>query len=839
MQLIHLLLVLVTLHLCSSFLPHAVPWLGKKHGATEIRKHSLARVAASSKVQDGSLVEYISAKGSKRLALVNKTIGAHIEVVNDAKKSFSVPLSRVTYHINGTYQFGDLLRLNDILFDLKAAQAERVWEEACSRSVDISNINLNISHVCERVYGVVEPIKIYAAIRLMNTFGTVFFKQVSKNNQATLFQPLEPNVVQENLHDRAALREFKQRYSKLNVGRSSSMMSNNEINIDVPDRILAVIAKYSEGLKQIILKSHPWHAKGLARRKMVPDLINKGKELLEYLELAPTAKNAKKVLEIINIWPIHTNVEKYVMNLRDEFPPEVNDEAQYLLDNSNVIPDPDERLRRDLRYLGCYAIDSEGTSEIDDAISIEYLENGQEKLWVHIADVSRWIRPGSQLSLEAERRMVTVYMPDERISMFPDILSTELLSLGAGVESYALSLGVTLSAETGDVMSYEICPSKIKITKRVTYVQLEEMLTHPVAEGSNTEEKTVHVDLNNLNRWAKLRHQYRIRKGCLDEYVRDKTDLILAVKKERLNNMNRMSVTAYPLWNNATANSMVTEYMILMCDTIGQICTNLKAPVWYKVQSASPALSADDTLLRHNETSFFRTIRLMRHLKQAIDSKIPGPHCTSGADAYVQCTSPIRRYHDLYNHYRLKAAMHGASLSQEWVDNATEEAGINKLDKMATAEERMETLNAVRLVTRQRQLYWLQMYIEKLCSNAASSMLRSPLLDCVVAEKHTNSFGDEGIEMVSTFEEDSLNAVNSSNDIPFYDAHIIQLGSFNTYKLYSPHHYRFGDTLKGYLYKRHTNPTSYVIIPETVSLADLPPALASELESPVNKITNI
>ena len=132
----------------------------------------------------------------------------------------------------------------------------------------------------------------------MNTFGTVFFKQVN-NNQLALFQPLQPNVVQENLHDRAALREFKQRYSKLNVVRSNTM-SMNEMVIDVPDRILAVIAKYSEGLKQIILKYHPWHA--LARRKVTPESINKGKELLEYLELAPTAKNAKKVLEMIKYY---------------------------------------------------------------------------------------------------------------------------------------------------------------------------------------------------------------------------------------------------------------------------------------------------------------------------------------------------------------------------------------------------------------------------------------------------------------------------------------------------------------------------------------------------------
>jgi len=182
--------------------------------------------------------------------------------------------------------------------------------------------------------------------------------------------------------------------------------------------------------------------------------------------------------------------------------------------------------------------------------------------------------------------------------------------------------------------------------------------------------------------------------------------------------------------------------------------------------------------------------------------------------------------------------MHGASLSQEWVDNAKEEAGINKLDKMATSEERMETLNVVRLVTRQRQHYWLQMYMEKLCCNTVASMLRSSILDCVVAENHTSNFGDEGLEAVSSYEEDTLNAISSSHDIQFYDTHIIQLGSFNTYKLYCPHNYPCGDTLKGHLYKRHTNPISYVIIPDTVSLSTLPQALITELTVPTSK-TNV
>ena len=129
------------------------------------------------------------------------------------------------------------------------------------------------------------------------------------------------------------------------------------------------------------------------------------------------------------------NIEKHIMRLPQQFPSEVLQEAKELLANAPFIEDPDERLRRDLTHLKCYAIDQEGTTEVDDAISIEYIEEEEEeeydghedevgaskadrtttgqkkrrreRLWVHIADVSRWIRPGSALSLEAERRMVS------------------------------------------------------------------------------------------------------------------------------------------------------------------------------------------------------------------------------------------------------------------------------------------------------------------------------------------------------------------------------------------------------------------------------------------------
>jgi len=71
--------------------------------------------------------------------------------------------------------------------------------------------------------------------------------------------------------------------------------------------------------------------------------------------------------------------------------------------------------------------------------------------------------------------MSTLYLPEEKITMFPESLSSELLSLGASIDSYALSCGVTLD-DTGEVTSYEVCPSKIRVTRRLSYPQLDKIL---------------------------------------------------------------------------------------------------------------------------------------------------------------------------------------------------------------------------------------------------------------------------------------------------------------------------------------------------------------------------
>ena len=281
--------------------------------------------------------------------------------------------------------------------------------------------------------------------------------------------------------------------------------------------------------------------------------------------------------------------------------------------------------------------------------------------------------------------------------MFPEELSTQILSLGASIDSYALSCGVVLSSD-GRIESFEVCPSKIRITKKLTYAQLDEIISRNyTADVTNILDKYLYSDVHSLNKWAGLRHRYRVSQGALDVYMRDKTELYLTVKKDN-KNPNRAQVLGYTVWTNGTSISLVSEYMILMCQTVGQYCASRNISVLYKTQAPSTPLTSECTQLQPGETPFIRATRLIKLIRPANDTKLPGLHCSSGSAAYVQCTSPIRRYHDLYNHYRLKASMHAASMGEKWAYRAEEEAGITSLDEMSSAEERLETLNAIKMV---------------------------------------------------------------------------------------------------------------------------------------------
>ena len=130
------------------------------------------------------------------------------------------------------------------------------------------------------------------------------------------------------------------------------------------------------------------------------------------------------------------------------------------------------------------------------------------------------------------------------------------------------------------------------------------------------------ADLSRLNYWAVIRHAYRNKRNALDQYLRHKTELSLSVRTDQ--KTLKYVVSGFTTWSNATSMSLVSEYMILMCQTVGSMCQGIGAPVLYKTQSPHPLLEAGDLALQDGETPFLRSARIMRHLRAATDSKIPG-----------------------------------------------------------------------------------------------------------------------------------------------------------------------------------------------------------------------
>ena len=333
---------------------------GKLKKIYALSKGSISDIKVNDElIKNGSIVEFISLKGIKYVALVSNKEGAHLKVQNEARKFFSVPFTRVTYVIDGSYAFGDLLRLHEILQELKLHMLENIWEKLY---FDNSYLR-NISDISILAFGNAGPINLFITHRLMLIYGSTFFSTIYTNitmenekcvmkSTPCVFQPLPPHIVDENLKDRLALRELKIRINKVLNNKDTRKKISSMILTDIPDRIQKSISKYEEGLKQIICKSHPWVTSGIARIKFNETLIAKSSDFLQFLELAPIPVNARNILNIVGRWPMHMNIEKYIMEIRDHFPRDVLEESDYLINNYNLIPDPDERLRRDLRHLG-------------------------------------------------------------------------------------------------------------------------------------------------------------------------------------------------------------------------------------------------------------------------------------------------------------------------------------------------------------------------------------------------------------------------------------------------------------------------------------------------------
>ncbi|MBI3504196.1 MAG: VacB/RNase II family 3'-5' exoribonuclease, partial [Proteobacteria bacterium] len=329
--------------------------------------------------------------------------------------------------------------------------------------------------------------------------------------------------------------------------------------------------------------------------------------------------------------------------------------------------------RLDLRTVPIFTIDGADAKDFDDAVSLEPLGGGLMRLGVHIADVSYYVKPGTQLDDEASRRATSVYLADRVVPMLPPNLSDHLCSLMPGVERLTLSCFMDVDAE-GGVRATSLKESVICSRKRFTYEEVEDLLHgRPVHVDPKTKESVLR-----MGALYKTLHAARVQRGALDmnnpEYkvrVDPKGVPIEVVQRPRLGS-HRLIEEFMLLANETVATSLLERKLPFpsrvhpdpdprRLNTLGVELKKMGVNVPESLVSA-PSRGLQTILERAVGRPLEDTINMlvMRSLKQASYSDHPGGHFGLASHAYCHFTSPIRRYPDLLTHRAVRAHMAGA-----------------------------------------------------------------------------------------------------------------------------------------------------------------------------------
>ncbi len=345
------------------------------------------------------------------------------------------------------------------------------------------------------------------------------------------------------------------------------------------------------------------------------------------------------------------------------FPKAVVNEAK---SKGNKINEKDIKNRKDLRNDIVFTIDGQDAKDLDDAVSVKKLENGNYKFDVHIADVSYYVRENSLLDKEAQIRGTSIYMLGRVIPMLPRELSNGICSLNEGEDRYTLSCTMEINSK-GNVVSSDVYKAVINVTKRMNYHDVQAIL-----DDSNKEITKKYKDyISNfklMEELAKILKNKRAEQGYLNlDIPESKIDLDI---NGRVTNISK--------YETSFANEIIEQFMLKANETIAEKFFWLDAPFIYRVHE-EPDIDKVKELNKFlynfglkvkivNEkvypTEFAKILEevkqkdeekvvsnlILRTLKVARYESENQGHFGIASKYYCHFTSPIRRYPDLFIH---------------------------------------------------------------------------------------------------------------------------------------------------------------------------------------------
>ena len=438
--------------------------------------------------------------------------------------------------------------------------------------------------------------------------------------------------------------------------------------------------------------------------------------------------------------------------LRDEFPPEVEREAEQI---PRQLPASALKGRLDLRDYHIFTVDGSDAKDFDDAIHIQATPEGTFVVGVHIADVSHYVTPGSAIDQEAYARATSVYLPGKVLPMLPEHLSNGVCSLVEGEDRLTMSAMIELSGD-GEILKSTFTPSVISSKARLTYDEVQ-AYSEAVAtlQGSA---RILEGDLHLLLKiTAKLR-QKRLREGSLDFKLRE-----VKVDVDKDGHMQLI-----PL-REETARGMIEDLMLLANKAVAHFLLEKNVPTLYRIHEeptmarfqdvtgaigrmglsfpgGEPTPQAYQSVLKAvrgtSQESAVNTL-LLRSMQQAKYAGENLGHFGLAFDEYLHFTSPIRRYPDLLVHRALKAALNGPVSDKKRDDLAAPlmEQGRHTSERERTAAE------AERDLTKYYQAKWAQEHLNESFEGRVTGVIASGLFvaleNGVEGRLHISNLGDD------------------------------------------------------------------------------------------------
>jgi ribonuclease R len=403
------------------------------------------------------------------------------------------------------------------------------------------------------------------------------------------------------------------------------------------------------------------------------------------------------------------------------FPPEVVREAAAL---PSVVGPADLTGRKDYRTIPTFTIDPDDAKDFDDALSVEYLDHGDIRIGVHIADVSHYVKPGTALDREAQNRGNSTYLVGTVVPMLPEKLSNGLCSLVEAQDRLTKAVLLTFNA-SGRLKETVYANTVIRSVKRLTYKQAFALMfeddpgkiralplpaAHQTGATGRALSELSHQELTDLQKWVrqlwtiggKLRRE-RMKAGSLDlDMPETKIFVDAAGYADRIE-----------LIHNDESHQLIEEYMLMANEAVARLTRSHHLPSLYRVHDdpdeaklaeyrqflgtfnikVGDLMKREEVvrllgLLKDHPQGYILRTQLLRSMRKACYRATPDGHYGLNKIDYTHFTSPIRRYADLVVHRVFDAYLakhqggHGSPTSYRiaQIDNLAEHLSLTEIN---------------------------------------------------------------------------------------------------------------------------------------------------------------